>query len=158
MTFPRYLHAFRLLIVAAGLGFGLFVMAGQAQASSSTTIILAQQSTCEGSGCQVPPTDGCSPLTAHVSCNGGYDPCTGGLYDCGGEEQPPYGCDSRTSCGGEENPFAEPGAVLPPDGMPLGLSVQPPEDEDGEAKIVNAPITGSGNSDLIRGGGGSSNR
>ena len=153
MPFPRLIHTVRLVIIAAGFALGLAAMAGQAQASS-VTIILAQQSTCDGSNCQIPPTTGCD-LT-NVTCDGG-DPCVGGLYQCG-EEYPPYGCDSRTSCGGEENPFVEPGAVLPPDGMPLGLSVQPPEDEDGEAKIVNAPITGSGNSDLIRGGGGSSNR
>ncbi|MFO1015226.1 MAG: hypothetical protein U1E50_15845 [Caulobacteraceae bacterium] len=158
MPFPRLHLVLRSLIIACG--FSLAAMAGQAHAMSAG-MVLAQQTT-PGSECT---GNSCTPVdcVGALDCSGGGGTGGGGQEcpfegGCGGEEYPPYSCDSNSACGGEENPFSEPNAVLPPEGLPLDLNIQPPEDEEGESKIVNAPITGSGNSDLIRGGGGSSNR
>lgn len=81
-----------------------------------------------------------------------YPPYDGG---CDGEcEGPVRGCDNDAYCGGSiDTPFAAPDAVTPIAGVAPGLTIEPPSEEDDEAKIGNAPITGSGNSDLVRSGG-----
>ena len=76
----------------------------------------------------------------------GGDECNG---ECGG---PIRGCDNESLCGGIETPFAAPDAISPIAGVPDVVNIEPPSDEEDEAKIGNAPITGSGNSDLIRAG------